>query len=127
MGQALLVNIDLNTSAEIIRILDEAPVRVSVALWVSLEEYSDWRFLLSSRQLDAAGPMEAYGLVHDALREAGFPVEKTPPMLILSMADPTVRALRRYFRQAEIVEGTRVGSQQFGNRWVEDGYVYRVS
>jgi len=25
------------------------------------------------------------------------------------------------------VEGERIGGQQFGNRWVEDGYVYRVS
>jgi len=25
------------------------------------------------------------------------------------------------------VAGMRIGGQQLGNRWVEDGYVYRVS
>jgi hypothetical protein len=128
MGQALLVNIDLNTGAEVLRILDEAPVKVSVALWVHLEEYSNWRLLLSSRQLDAAGLLAAYGLVNDALDAAGFPFEKTPTILILPTTDTTVRALRRYFRKVKgmTVEGTRIGGQQFGNRWVEDGFVYRV-
>jgi len=126
MGQALLVNIDLDTGAEILRIVEKAGVKVNVALWVKLEEYSDWRLLMSSRQFNAAGPGNASSLVFDALVAADFPVEKTPAILILPMTDPTVRALRRYFRQNKDVEGTRIGGQQFGNRWVEDGYVYRV-
>ena len=127
MGQALLVNVDLDAGAEILRIMDRAGVRVSVAAWIVLDEYGDWRLLLSSRQLDAAGPGKASGLVFDALVAADFPVEKTPTILILPMTDTTVRALRRHFRQRENVEGARIGGQQFGNRWVEDGYVYRVS
>jgi hypothetical protein len=129
MGQALLVNIDLATGAEILRIIEKAGVKVNVALWVKLEEYSDWRLLVSSRQLDAAGPGKASGLVFDALVAADFPVEKTPTILILPMADSTVRALRRYFQNVKgtTTEGRRIGGQQFGNRWVEDGYVYRVS
>jgi len=55
MGQALLVNIDLDMGAEILRIVDKAGVKVNVALWVNLEEYSDWRLLMSSRQFDAVG------------------------------------------------------------------------
>jgi hypothetical protein len=127
MGQALLVNVDLDSGAEILRIMDTAEVKVSVAAWIVLEEYGDWRLLISSRQLDAAGPGKASGLVFDALHAAEFPVKKTPTILILPMTDPTVRALRRYFRQNKDVEGERIGGQQFGNRWVEDGYVYRVS
>jgi hypothetical protein len=42
------------------------------------------------------------------------------------MTDPTVRALRRYFRNNKDAEGERIGGQQLGNRWVEDGYIYRV-
>jgi len=128
MGQALLVSIDLGTGAKILQILDEAGLKVSVASWVYLEEYADWRLLIASRALDAAGPLEAYGLVNRALDAVGFPIEKTPAILILPMTDPTIRALRRYFGRTKnlTVEGTRIGGQQFGNRWVEDGYVYRV-
>jgi hypothetical protein len=129
MGQALLVNIDLAAGAEILRIVEEAGVKVSVALWVKLEEYNSWRLLISSRRFDAAGPGKASSLVFDALVAADFPVEKTPAILILPTTDPTVRGLRRYFGKVKglTVEGRRIGGQRFGNRWVEDGYVYRVS
>ena len=126
MGQGLLVNIDLGRGSEILRILDEAGLRVSVALWALLDEYNDWRLILVSRRLDGGSQLEAYGLVNDALRAAGFPIKDKPSIVILPMTDPTVRALR-YFRQTKDVERTRIGGQQFGNRWVEDGYVYRVS
>jgi hypothetical protein len=127
MGQALLVNVDLNAGAEIIRILDNAEVRVSVATWIVFDEYGDWRLLLSSRQLDAAGPGKASGLVFDALVAADFPVEKTPTILILPTTDSTVRALRRIASRVKTVEGLRLGGQQIGKRWVEDAYAYRIS
>jgi hypothetical protein len=127
MGQALLVNVDLDAGAEILRIIDTAGVRVSVAAWIVLDEYGDWRLLLSSRQLDAAGPGKASGLVFDALVAADFPVEKTPTILILPTTDPTVRTLRRIFGKAKTVEGMRLGGQMIGKRWVEDAYVYRIS
>jgi hypothetical protein len=126
MGQALLVNVDLDAGAEILRIMDRAGVKVGVAAWIVLDEYGDWRLLLSSRQLDAAGPGKASGLVFDALVAADFPVERTPTILILPTTDPTVRTLRRIFGKAKTVEGRRLGGQMIGNRWVEDGYVYRV-
>lgn len=127
MGEALLVSVDLDIGSQILGILDKAGIKVSVALWAVLEEYNDWRLLLASRQLDGDRLLESYGLVNDALRTAGFPMERKPSIVILSMTDPTVRALRRIFGKAKNVEGMRLGGQQFGNRWVEDGYVYRVS
>jgi len=127
MGQALLVNVDLEAGAEILRIMDRAGVKVSVAAWIVFDEYGDWRLLLSSRQLDAAGPGKASGLVFDALVAADFPVEKTPTILILPTTDPTVRALRRIFGKAKTVEGMRLGGQMIGKRWGEDAYVYRIS
>lgn len=127
MGQALLVGIDLERGSEILRILDQAGIRVSVALWAVLEEYNDWRLLLASRRLDANRLLESYGLVNDALRAAGFPMEHKPSIVILAMTDPTVRELRRIFGKATNAEGMRLGGQQIGNRWVEDAYVYRIS
>jgi hypothetical protein len=127
MGQALLVNVDLDAGAEILGIVERAGVRVSVAAWIVFDEYGDWRLLLASRQLDAAGPGKASGLIFEALVAADFPVEKTPTILILPMADSTVRTLRRRFSKAKTVAGVRLGGQQIGKRWVEDGYIYRVS
>ena len=71
-------------------------------------------------------PSKAYGLVHDALAAAGISLERTPPLLILKMSDPFIRALRRIFSKAKRVEGTRLGGQLIGDRFVEDAVVYRV-
>jgi hypothetical protein len=127
MGNALWVSIDLDQGAQILRILDESGLKVLVALWVHLEEYTDWRLLLCSKRFDDVGPLEGYGVLNAALAAAGFPMEKKPAVLILPMTDPFVRALRRYFGKAKSVEGTRLGGQTIGNRWVDDAYVYRVS
>lgn len=127
MSDALLVNIDLATGAEILRILNEANLKVSVAAWVNLEEYGDWRLLLCSTRFDDVGLRGGIGLVNRALAGAGLPIEDKPSILILPLTDPFVRALRRIFGKAKTVEGMRIGGQQIGNRWVEDGYAYRIS
>jgi hypothetical protein len=83
--------------------------------------------VLASRRFDAAGTLEAHGIVNDALRAAGFLIENKPSFLILPTTDPTIRGLRRIFRKAKTVAGMRLGGQQIGNRWVEDAHVYRIS
>jgi hypothetical protein len=77
-------------------------------------------------QRDAAEPSQAYGLVHDAFAAAGISLEQTPALLILKMSDPFIRALRRIFAKAKSVEGTRLGGQLIGDRFVGDALVYRV-
>lgn len=126
MDKAVLVVADFTTGAAILGALDRSSLSISVALWLHLPEYEDWRFVLSSRQLDAARPAEAYGLVHDALSAAGISLEQTPALLILKMSDPFIRALRRTFGKSKSVEGMRLGGQLIGDRFVEDALVYRV-
>ena len=127
MDKTALVSIALGRGSEILRILDRAGSKISVALWLFASEYEDWRLLLASRQFDRVHLRAAYGLVNDALSSAGLGAEKTPPILILPMSDPTVRDLRRIFSRAKSVEGMRLGGQLLGDRFIEDAYVYRIS
>jgi hypothetical protein len=128
MAQALLVNVDIGAGSEILNILDHAKVKVSVALWAHLSEYEDWRVVLAGRQFDALPTtMKAFRLLNDTLRAAGFPIEKRPPVMILPMTSPFIKDLRRAFAKARTVEGMRLGGQLFGDRFVEDGYIYRIS
>jgi hypothetical protein len=76
--------------------------------------------------LDAAKLSEAYGLVHDALSADGIGVRQTPTLMILRMSDPFIRDLRRMYSKSKDVEGMRIGLQLFGDRFVEDGLVYRI-
>ena len=126
MAKTLLVDIDFATGAKILEILDQANLRVSVAMWLYSEEHEDWRFLLCSPRLDRARPAEAYGLIHDALEKAGFPIERTPTLMVLSMRDRFVRELRRYHGKGKSFEGMRLGPEMLGGRFVEDAIVYRI-
>jgi hypothetical protein len=126
VDKAALVTIDLAKGTEWLKALDDSDVGISVALWVYLPEYEDWRFALSSRRLDAVQPSKAYGLVHDAFERAGIPLRKTPSLLILPMKDPFIRHLRRLFGKAKSVEGMRLGGQMIGDRFLEDALVYRI-
>lgn len=121
-----MVEATLAAGPQIIQALDRSALSISVALWFYSPEYEDWRFVFASRQLDAVRPSEAYGLVHDAFAAAGISLERTPPLLILKMSDPFIRALRKVFSKAKNVEGMRLGGQLIGDRFVADALVYRV-
>ena len=122
-----MVNIDIDTGAQVLAALDQAGLKVQVAAWVVLTEYEDWRLMLASPTFDAAGLLKAYGLVHKALDKAEFPIERQPSLLILRMKDPSIRELRRIFAKTKSVAGMRLGGQMIGDRFIEDGYAYRIS
>ena len=121
-----MVAADFTIGSQLVEALDRSGLLISVALWLYLQEYEDWRFVLASRRLDAAEPSEAYGLVHDALAAAGISLEKTPPLLIFKMSEPFIKALRRIFAKAESVEGMRLGNRLIGDRFITDALVYRI-
>lgn len=127
MDKAAMVSIDVDTGLELIDKLDRAKLKVSVALWAYLSEYGDWRLILSSRQFDSLDLKDAYGLLHDSLDVAGITPERAPLVMILPMNDPFIRDLRRRFGKTRSVKGMRLGRQMFGDRFVEDAYVYRIS
>jgi hypothetical protein len=71
--------------------------------------------------------MDGYGLLHDSLDAAGWSLRVTPTVMILRMADPFIKELRRIFGKTKSVGGMRLGGQLICDRFVEDAYVYRIS
>jgi hypothetical protein len=126
MDKALLVTFDLETGRRIVHALDTAQVKVNVALWAALSEYSDWRLILSSRRFDELGLAEAYDLVIASLNKAGFSVEERDPIMILRMKDKFICDLRRTYARSKGIANTRV-TGSFGDRYIEDGYIYRIT
>lgn len=127
MDKTALVSLDIERGKQIVHALDGAKVKISVALWAYLSEYEDWRLVISGRPLDSLDPQYAYRRVNDSLRSAGLTPDKTPPILILSMNDSFIRALRQIFGKTKSAEGMRLGGQMIGDRFLEDAYVYRIS
>jgi len=127
MDKAALVSIELAKGSDILRMFDDAGLNVKVALWAYLSEYEDWRLIVASRKFDEVGMFEAYGLIHKALKNGGLTVAQFPIVMILGMKTPFIKSLRRRYGKTNSVQGIRVGNQLFGDRFVEDGLVYRVS
>lgn len=126
MDKALLVTPDIGSGSTIIQALDDAGMKVNVALWAVLPEYEDWRLVLSSSAFDSSNPLKAYEAVGDVLRKRGIREYQLPPFMILRMKDPLVSGLRKVFGKTASVEGMRLGGQSFGDRFLEDAYVYRI-
>ena len=124
MDQATLVNLDVDAGAKVLEALDDAKLKVAVALWMESSDYSDWRLVLSSPAFDQTHPLKAYEQVAMALH-GHFPYDR-PPILILPTKDPFIRELRRLFGKAHNVTGMRLGGQTIGNRFISNAYVYRV-
>ena len=124
MAKTALVATDLSIGQAVAEALDKTDLPVSVAAWLFLDQYEDWRFVLASRDLD--GGAKSYGRVHDALASQGISLEQTPTLLILEMSHPIVRELRRVFGKVMSTEGKRIGNFPVGDRFVEDGILYRV-
>jgi hypothetical protein len=127
MDKAAMVSIDVTRGSEILDALERAHLKVSVALWVLLSEFEDWRLVVSSRQFNTADPRDAYRLLHDSLSGVEAGSKKTPAILILPTSDRFIRELRRLIGKTKGVEGMRLGGQLIGDRFVQDAYVYRIS
>jgi len=127
MAEAALVNMELEAAAKIIEALDESDLKVNVALWAKLSEYGNSRLILASRYFDEESRIKAYGKVLDALRKKGVETHDDPALLVLRMKDPFIQEVRKLFGKTKSFAGMRLGGQSFGDRFVEDAYVYRIS
>jgi hypothetical protein len=124
MDQATLVNLDVNAGLKVLEALDDAQIKVAVALWMITSDYDDWRLVLCLPSLNQNHLLQVYQKVADVAR--GRFVQMLPPILILPTKDPFIRELRRIFGKAKDVTGLRLGGQTIGDRYISDAYVYRI-
>ena len=110
MAKTILVGPDIEKGARILRILDDAGLRVTVALWAFLPDYEDWRLILSGRKFDAASLKGGYELFHDTLDAAGFSLEETPIVGIFRSSDSFIRSLRK-LGKTKSADGMRLGGR----------------
>lgn len=127
MDKVALVNFDIENGREVIDALDRDGKRPNVALWAKLPEYEDWRLVIASEQLTQTGSLDAYRQINGAMQKAGIPARKRPKVFLRPMDKPFIRALRGIFAPASDTFGMRLGGQTFGDQYIEDAFVYRIS
>jgi hypothetical protein len=127
MYQTSLVDFDLRKGERVVSALEQAGIRLTVVVWAHFSEYEDWRFVLASKDLDGLDLGDAYLKVNQTLREAGISAWQTPLIFIMKTTDPFIRAIRKAYSKTEDVAGMRLGSQRWGDRYLDDAYAYKIA
>jgi len=120
------VSFDIENGSKVIQALDDAGHAPDVALWAKLPDYDDWRLVIASDRLDQASQFTGYAQINEAMRKAGIPAHREPTIFMRPMSDPMVQSLRGRFGTAKDTYGMRLGLQTFGDKYIEDAFVYRI-
>jgi hypothetical protein len=126
VAPAALVNLDIENGEKVIEALDRAGKNPKVALWAKLPDYESWRLILASDRFDQHSTSSGYSQIVDAMSKAKIPVHRQPSIFMRPMDNPMIQALRRVFATTKDTYGMRLGGQTFGDKFIEDAFVYRI-
>jgi len=126
MGTPTLVTFDIENGEKVVEALDKAGKAPNVALWAKLPDYEDWRLVIASDRLDQSYEFSGYSEINEAIRKAGIPFHRKPTIFLRPMDNPMIQALRSAYASMIDNYGMRLGSQMFGDKYLEDAVVYRI-
>jgi hypothetical protein len=121
-----LVSFDIENGKEVVDALDRDGVAPDVALWAKLPDYDNWRLIIASRHLDEGPSSSGYPEIFSAIKKAGISIHRQPTIFFRAMDNPMIHGLREAFSHATDTYGMRLGGQKFGDKYLEDAFVYRI-
>jgi hypothetical protein len=126
VGTPTLVTFDIENGEKVVEALDKAGKAPNVAIWAKLPDYEDWRLVIASDRLDQSSEFTGYSEINEAIRVAGIPFHRKPTIYLRPMDNPMIQALRSAYASMSDNYGMRLGSQIFGDKYLEDAVVYRI-
>jgi len=126
VGTPTLVSFDIENGERVVDALDKAGKPPNVAVWAKLPDYEDWRLVIASDRLDQSSEFSGYSEINEAIRKAGIPFHRKPTIFLRPMDNPMIKALRSAYASMSDNYGMRLGSQMFGDKYLEDAVVYRI-
>jgi hypothetical protein len=126
VGTPTLVTFDIENGEKVVEALDKAGKPPNVAIWAKLPDYEDWRLVIASDRLDQSSEFSGYSEINEAIRKAGIPFHRKPTIFLRPMDNPMIKALRSAYASMSDNYGMRLGSQMFGDKYLEDAVVYRI-
>lgn len=122
-----LVTEDIDAGRQLVESLDRRGTQVRAAFWWHDPENDRWKLVLALDEYSTRGPLEAYGIISDAMpadpdgRLALDDIRATRP------DDAVVRALGRLVRTGKSLQGVRISNSWVNHIEIDDAYVYRVN
>lgn len=125
MAKEVLVGLDIDRGQELLDALDQAGVKVPVALWLKGDDHQDWRLVMGTPVYEKARPANPYFVFAQAVPEKNRLFDDLL-VTLKSLKDPLIASLRERFSKTKNVEGMRLGGHSIGGAWIDDAYVYRI-
>ena len=126
MDRTFLVESERNAAILAARKIMQEDGGIDIIVAAKFSEYPSPRLILASREFEHGSQIPSYTRFGQVLREIDGDQEDIPSLLLMGTDDPFVKALRSYLGQVDRSRGLHISDQAFGNRFVEDGYVFRV-
>jgi len=126
MGTETLVSFDIENGKEVIDALDRDGKAPNVALWAKFPDYETWRLVIASDRLNQESQFSGTFEIVEAMNKAGIPIHRQPSIFMRPMRNPLIEALRDAFASVEDTYGMRLGGQRFGDKYLEEAFVYRI-
>jgi hypothetical protein len=126
MATETLVSFDIEMGQKVIDVMDQSGKTPNVAMWVKIPDYESWRLMIASESLDQSSQSAGYSEIIKAMDQAGIPVHRQPTISLRLMKNPMIEALRHIFASTKDVYGMRLGGRKFGDKFIEDAFVYRI-
>ena len=124
MANASLVGPDVADGEKALEALAKAGIVPTVALWAKTSEYDLPRLFVAASEFENISNLEAHGRIADAVQPVF--TWSAPNFVVLRFKDKFISALRATFGGTADVNGMRLGGQLFGDRYIEDAYVYNI-
>lgn len=125
MGNATLVEKDIEAGRQLIGALDISKFPVQAALWLYLSSADQWRLMIASPVVDEKGSKFAYDIIRDAIKERRLNLS-LDNVVAASVNDSTIQMLRHAIKVPGL-SGIRFTRNVINNYLIEDAYIYRMT
>lgn len=124
-----LVDAEIAAGRTLVKELDSAGFRPSVAVWIWDDERGEYRLLLSVPALGRHGSRSAYSRIRETLEQAGL-LDTLPlhHIQVVAQDHELVRALRALVKTApDALASIRLRDNAVNNMVISDAYIYRAA
>jgi hypothetical protein len=121
-----LVDRDIQAGRLLLEELKKQKTDIRAALWFYVDEDDQWLLLLASPVVDEQGPLAAYTLVQNALKN--IPENMRPEFTDISVVSPSddrIRAIGATLKTGPGISEIRFRRNVVNNLYIEDALVYR--
>jgi hypothetical protein len=128
MDKTLLVDVNVEQAAKLIRLLDKTELEVHSALWLYSPEEDKWRLVIATPMIERRGPQRAYMVIQKIL--ANNPEFSDLSFMDISLVSERnsklINTLRKAIQTGKEIANIRFSRNVIDGEYLEDAIILRM-